>query len=356
MAETYLQRIDHPSAWRASDLASLDDITVRLDDRHIDAFEAAYAAIEGQGLTLDEVEARHFRVPEVADDLRDIYREVMDGRGIVLVDRLPVEDWPLAKAETIYWGIGTHFGRANSQSVIGDRLGHVVNVGGKDPNERAYRNSRPLKLHTDACDMIAMLSIRKAAEGGESQYASALTVHNILLDERPELLAPLYRGFRYHRFGEEGEGEAPVTEHLVPVLSRTGGFVSTRYIAAYIHMAYEELGEPLSQLEREALEAFDEAAQRPDVRIELMQEPGQLLLCNNYTVLHARSGFEDDPAPGRGRLLLRLWLTAHDGDRRPIDPHIEMYRTGGIEKREGRADTYYRGRATEVLKAGPLNY
>jgi len=356
MAQVHARPIDHPSAWKASDFGSLDDVTVRLEQRHIDAFERAYDDIAARGLGLDDVEREHFAVPAVAADLAEIYRELMQGRGLVLVERLPVEDWPLAKTEIVYWGIGTHFGRGNSQSVIGDRLGYVMNVGGKDHNERAYRNSLPLTLHTDACDILCMLSIRKAPQGGESQYASALAVHNQILAERPEYLEPLYRGFHYHRFGEQGPGEAPVTEHLVPVLSAVDGHVSCRYIAGYIHMAYAELGTPLSDFELEALSCFDEVARRPENVLEFTMEPGQMLFCNNHTTLHARSGFEDVPGPETGRLLLRMWLTAHEGERRPIDPAIEMYRNRGIDKREDRGDTYYRGKATEVLKTGVLKY
>ena len=356
MAEAYMQPVEHPSAWTLDEIGSLESLTLQFDQRHIDAFEEAYARIEAQGLTLDEIEREHFPVPAVADDLADIYRVLMEGRGIVLVDRLPVEDWPLKKTEIIYWGIGTHLGHGNSQSVIGDRLGYVANIGGKDHNERAYRNSLPLTLHTDACDILCMLSIRKAIEGGESQYASAIAVHNAILAEKPEFLEPLYRGFRYHRFGEQGPGEAPVTEHLVPVLSAVDGYVSCRYIAGYIHMAYEELGTPLSDFEKAALDYFDEVARRPGIMVEFTMEPGQMLFCNNHTTLHARSGFEDIPGPETGRLLLRMWLTAHEGSRRPIDPAIEMYRSRGIEKREGRSDTYFRGKATQVLKTGVLKY
>lgn len=356
MAAPYLKPIDHPSAWKASDFRSLADITLRLTDRHIDVLERAYDEVQRRGLTLDQIEAEHFRLPEIADDLAAIRREVMEGRGIVILDRLPVESWSLTKTEIIYWGIGTHFGRGNSQSVLGDRIGHVANVGGKDFNERAYRNSLPLSLHTDASDILAMLSIRTADRGGDSQYASALTVHNIMLEERPDLLEPLYRGFHCHRFGEQGPGEAPITEHRVPVLSERQGYVSCRYVAAYINMAAEEMGMPLSPQERAALDYFDAVAMRPEVMIQFQQQPGHLLICDNNTTLHARTGFEDRPGPETGRLLLRLWLTAHEADRRPTDPDIEIYSTIGIAKRDDRADTYYRGKATEGLKEGRLNY
>ena len=349
MAEVYNQPIHHPSAWTSAGLGSLEAIKVHWDQRHIDALDEAWREVDRQGLTLDEIEHRHFRLPAIADDLRDIYEEIMRGRGIVLIDRLPVEEWPLTKAEIIYWGIGTHFGTGQSQSVIGDRLGHVVNVGGKDHKERAYRNSLPLTLHTDACDILCMLSIRRSEEGGESQYSSALAVHNAILGEKPEYLGPLYHGFRYHRFGEEGPGEEPVTEHFVPVLSERGGSVSCRYVAGYIYMAYEQLGEELPEFDREALAYFDDVALRPDCMLEFQMEQGQLLVCNNLTTLHARRGFDDPPGADQGRLLLRLWLTAHEGDRRPVDDSIEIYRTHGIKAHEGRSDTRYSGNATEIL-------
>ncbi len=55
-------------------------------------------------------------------------------------------------------------------------------------------------------------------------------------------------------------------------------------------------------------------------------------------------------------MLLRLWLTAHEGERRPINPDIEMYRQVGIPKRDDRVDTRYRGDATRALESGVLKY
>ncbi len=354
MGNAYLEPVNHAAAWKASDFASLADVTVTWDQRHIDAFEDAYRQIENAGLDLDDVEREHFPVSAISDDLADIYREIIDGRGFVLIDRLPVEEWPLTKTEIIYWGIGTHFGVGVSQSVMGDRLGHVVNIGGKDAKERAYRNSRPLTLHTDGCGILGLLSIRPADEGGLSQYVSALAIHNEILKTRPEYLEPLYRGFRYHRFGEQRPGEPPVTEHEVPVLCQREGVVSTRYIAGYIYMAYEELNEELSDLDLGALAYFDDVAQRDDMKLEFMMPPGQLCFANNYTVLHARTGFEDRPGPDTGRMLLRLWLTAHD--RRPIDPRIEIYRGQGIAKQPDRENTRYTGDAADVLTGDLLRY
>ena len=104
-------------------------------------------------------------------------------------------------------GLGLHLGHPVSQSNLGDLVGHVVNVGGDDRRERAYRNNRSLSLHTDRCDYIGMLCLNEAKTGGVSGFCSAIAVHNEILATRPELLAPLYAGYRLHRFGEQAPGE-----------------------------------------------------------------------------------------------------------------------------------------------------
>ena len=43
---------------------------------------------------------------------------------------------------------------------------------------------------------------------------------------------------------------------------------------------------------------------------------GDMQLCNNYTVLHSRTGYQDFPEPRRNRHMIRLWLTLRQ--RRPM--------------------------------------
>ena len=78
----------------------------------------------------------------------------------------PVERWSQEDAELAWFGLGTHFGRAVSQSALGDLLGHVVNVGGDDMRHRAYRNARELRMHTDRCDTVGMFCLRPREVGG----------------------------------------------------------------------------------------------------------------------------------------------------------------------------------------------
>jgi hypothetical protein len=56
---------------------------------------------------------------------------------------------------------------------------------------------------------------------------------------------------------------------------------------------------------------------------------------NNYTILHARTAFDDFAEEDRRRHLLRLWLEVPQ--MRPVHPYI---RSGGIEAVPGRTPSY----------------
>ena len=75
----------------------------------------------------------------VIDEIR---HQIDDGRGFVVVRRLPVEDYSKDELGMIFWGIGTYLGRGLSQSLLGDRLGHVKDFSREDPLARAYATSR----------------------------------------------------------------------------------------------------------------------------------------------------------------------------------------------------------------------
>jgi len=76
----------------------------------------------------------------------------------------------------------------------------------------------------------------------------------------------------------------------------------------------------LTALERAALDYLDELTERPDLRLDMDLEPGDMQLCNNYTILHSRTEFRDGPEPHQQRHLLRLWLKFPTPW--PVGPHF----------------------------------
>ena len=83
MVEICRTPIDHPSAWRSSDFASRDEFAIDLGPRHLQAFERALEGLRAAGLGLDDIERRHFEVPEIAGDIAAWFDEVQHGRGFV---------------------------------------------------------------------------------------------------------------------------------------------------------------------------------------------------------------------------------------------------------------------------------
>jgi hypothetical protein len=334
------------SAWRPRDFPTRETYTVDLTDAQLDGLAAALASGRGSAAMPEDITAETFALGRVAPDVEAWRDEVLHGRGFVVLRGLARAGHSAEDVTAMFWGLGTHFGRAVSQSPMGDRIGQVIDVGGRDRRERAYRSSRELTLHTDRCDLVGMLALQPAWRGGVSAYASIHTVYNDILASRPELLEPLFRGFRYHRRAEQLPGEPPITAEPVPVLSECEGELSVVFLRAYIEMAARELGEPLREVDVVALDLFEEVARRPDVKLEFTLEKGDAIFFNNCTMLHSRTAFEDDPAGGPQRHLLRLWLML-DG-RRPLAPAVHAYKgTRGIVG-QGAHSTYYSGAALPV--------
>ena len=306
---------DHRSIWTARDLADLDAITFELQPRHVAALERGLAAVKKRGLELCRITRNEFPVPEIALDLASLRTEVLTGRAIVLLRGFPVERYSEDDISVMYWGLGTHFGTAVSQSVIGDRIGRVTNVGDLDSNEPAYRNRRQLMPHTDRSHIIGMLCVQPAYSGGVSGYVNGLAVHNAIAAEHPECLPILYRGFRVHRFGEEYDNQGPFSGYQ-PVFSIRNEVPSMQYIRGYFDMAMEELNEDYTDEEQSALDLMDEVALRPEMKLDILHQPGEACFINNYVVMHSRTIFEDHDDPARKRLFLRLWL--HIAEGRPL--------------------------------------
>lgn len=328
---------DSPAAWKAADFAGKDDITVELTPRHIDAFDAALKRLNSRGL--NDIRRNDFLLPDIADDIRNWRGEIEDGRGVLILRGFPLDRYSADEIERLWFGLGTHFGRAVSQSVLGDLVGHVVDVAGPDSRQRAYRNSRELHLHTDRCDTVGMFCLQKAWKGGVSSYASALAVHDEMLRTCPELLVPLWRGFHLHLFGEQQPGKPPYSPVRIPVFSALDDVTTVILLRGYVDMAAEEFDLPVSELEWKALDTFEEIANRPEFRFDFTLEPGEAMIFNNCVILHKRTGFEDHADPDLKRHLMRLWLMDWDG--RATHDAVNVHKgPGGILHQEGRVPYY----------------
>ena len=302
---------------------------------HLAAIDELMARVEKAGLRFHEIRRQHFSHPALDDDLAALLAHIKSGPGLVIMRGFPVDRYDPERMQAVYWGVGAHFGHGCSQSADGDYLGYVTNV---EKASRGYTTARELHLHTDSAEIVGLLCVRDAKEGGLSVYASSLKVHEIIAREHPEYLPLLERGFRCDRRGEEAPEDEPVTPYRVPVFSTAGGLLSCRYVRGVIDKGAEAAGEKLTDLEKAALACFEAVAQRDDVRFEVMLRPGEASIINNYEILHARTGFVDWEESEKKRLLYRLWLEGEPPRQMRREVHLYQNRSGrmGVDPQPGR--------------------
>ncbi len=335
-----LLEIPVPTAnlWHGAHLGGTDAIAVDLPDADLADLEEAAIDLAARGV--DPVEATAADLPLGALDpmVGDLRHEVLHRRGLALLRGFPVDRRSVDELALMFWGIGLRLGTAVSQSVMGERLGHVVNVTDVDPHARAYRNRSELAPHSDPGDLLSFLCIRPALDGGMSRFVSSLAVFDEIRRTRPDLLAVLARGFRYHRFGEQGPDDDPITPHHLPVFSVCDGLVSGRYVPEYVQIAADE--DPaivLTDTDREALDLLHATTNRADLALDFTMAAGEAVVANNYTVFHARTAFTDSPE--HRRHLLRLWLAADPP--RPVVPETRQYPgEPGIPPQPGRTPSF----------------
>ncbi len=302
--------ITGPAAWRGAELARRDDWIVRLDAPRIAELDRALAAARATDRPLEALRREDFPLPALAPEIAGWARELRDGRGFLLVRGLPVERWGDADSALVFWSLGLHLGRPGAQNPQGDLLGHVVDMGeeAENPHVRRYRTSGDIAYHCDLADVVGLLCLRTARRGGASRIASSVSVYNELLRRRPDLVPRLYEPFLLDVRDEEKEGRVPYLP--IPPCRYGNGRLRTFYHSDYFRSVQRHASAPrFSESEVELLDLYEEIANSPQMRLDMLFEPGDVQLISNHVVLHARTAYVDDPAPARKRHLLRLWLS-----------------------------------------------
>jgi len=329
-----LQHASQSFAWNTTTFGSSADYSLTLTGDERSELIAAVRAIPDPKHPQSSGAAQ-FAMSKLSPRLQKASEDVRSGRGFVVLRGLPVDAFDVDQFMTAVWGIGAHFGEALSQNTSGDRIGHVVDATAVDPTPRMYRSNLELRPHNDLTAMISLACWHRSQTGGASVIVSAVTVHDALCKHHPEVLETLYRGFHYHQVGEEAPGEPPVTRHRVPLFAVRNGQMSSRYLRSNLVAGHRALDMPLTTTEIEALNTFDAVATAPENRLAFFLERGDMIVINNYTVMHARTSFQNFPEPERKRHLVRLWM-----DRpgfRDVPPEFQFHEVNGVPRREGKS-------------------
>jgi hypothetical protein len=306
------------AAWRAADLARDRGWTIDLAPGERDALLAALRAGRVEGRPLLAYGPENFAFGAALAPLCRALDEAQHGRGVALVRGLPREGVSEDEFELLTWAIGLHLGVARPQDRQSRYINRVKDTGTvyRSPTGRGYSSNAELDFHVDGSDVVLLSCYNQSPEGGDSMVASAVAAYRQLLDERPDLAAVLHEPLPFGRQGEQAEGLAAFRP--MPVFGIEGDGVFCMWVRNRVEQGEKLPGAPrITDRQREAMDLLDAIVRRPEFMVSMRLQPGDLQILSNFTALHSRTGFRDDPHPERRRTLFRLWLATPDSPRLP---------------------------------------
>ena len=306
--------ITGPAVWKGPAIANDTAWVHHLTPETIAVFDAALAQLKAKGLTFPNFGKDDFPLHALAPEFARYADELENGRGFLLLRGLPVHRYTEEEINCLYYGLGLHMGTPVRQNPRGELLGAVMNVGDvTKKSTRVYETNLYLPYHSDPSDVVGLLCIRRAKQGGLSSLVSVAAIYNEILARRPEVIGLYSRPMYFEHLCE------PMPS-LSPIFSFHKGKLSCRYLRQYLELGHEIMKQPLSRVEIAALDLFDEVMHDPAIRLDMMLEPGDIQFANNYAVLHSRNGFEDDEDLAKRRKMIRLWLKM--GNARELAPEF----------------------------------
>ncbi len=323
------------AAWLGRDMVAQTDWINPLEPAQIDCLEDRIERFLSSGSALPDMRREDVADPDLVDLVSTWRDALLYGRGFLLIKGIPVERWSHEKVCAAYFGLGLLMGTPRSQNAAGHLLGHVRDLGlsTDDPKVRIYQTTERQTFHTDSCDVVSLLCLRTAMQGGESALVSSMAIYARMYDERPDLLRFLFNAFPTDRRGEIPPGKQRFFE--IPVFNYFQGFLSAIYARRYITSAqkFAEARRLLPE-EVEALDMLDTLANDPDMNLKMSFQPGDIQFLQNHTILHDRLAYQDWPEAENKRHLLRLWLAVPGA--RPLPPvYAERYGSVTIGQRGG---------------------
>lgn len=298
------------AAWRGASMPSLSELAYELSPEQKQELQEAVLHAVALGRETRTLTAADFPLPAWSELFADWRAALTDGIGFQVIRGVPVADWSQAESELLFWCFGLHLGSPGEQNPAGDLLGHVVDTGDRaeDEHVRLYKTAANIDYHCDAADVVGLLCLNKAKEGGQSRIVSSVSVFNELMARRPDLVARLFEPF--HLDIRDKEVNEAGSSLPIPPCRYHDGVLRTFYHADYFRSVqrHDDVP-PLSDEEQELLDTYEAIAMEEGMYLDMDLQPGDIQLLSNHSNLHARTAYVDHDEPERKRHLLRLWLS-----------------------------------------------
>lgn len=380
------QKLESDLVWDNTDVtARYKDWTYELSASDVEELESALQHFKSLEKSLGHISPGTFPLTSLHTKLRNISKEIHRGFGFKVVRGLPVDKHTREENIIIYAGLASHIapirGRQDSSydgkpaDVV---LNHIKDLSGVYDAHKigapAYTADKQV-FHTDSGDIIALLCLEEAAEGGQSKVSSSWRVYNELAATRPDLIRTLaedwptemydshsHPSFRpssskfrsilkyvsrtntnIRSFG--GDAKAPYVNRPLLYYTPANADTKEKLIIQYARRTFTGFQglprspsiPPISEAQAEALDTLHFLAEKYALGLDFKK--GDVQFVNNLSVFHARDGFTNSAE--KQRHLVRLWLR---------DPEEAWAIPGPLK---GRWDRVY-GDVTEERQVFPI--
>lgn len=274
--------------------AGADDRVLVLTDHDVAELLAARDAVRRASLPLLGVGRVDFPLPTLGSRLERLAAQ-LETDGHVVLRGVPVHRLCEADVRLVLWGLGRHLGVAVSQDSQGRHIGPA--------------DTSRADFHSGGSDVTALL-VRD--ETSRIALADAARVVDEVVLRHPYLALRLFDTFHHDARGEVVAGGKAYRS--TPLACRHDGRFSLRYDRRAIESARGLTHvPPLAPADLALLDLIDETAASAACRTDVDLRAGDLLLLDNYAVLHRHSA----PTGRAGAEPLRLWITLRQGRALP---------------------------------------
>ncbi|OQD84378.1 hypothetical protein PENANT_c013G00093 [Penicillium antarcticum] len=288
---------------------------------------------------LGYIQPETFPLPTLHSRLRSLSHDLQFKRGFCVLRRLPVEKWTREENIIVYAGVSSHIGSIRGRQDITHEgapadvmLCHITNLittgNQKALGAPAFTMDRQI-FHTDTGDVVSLLALSEAVEGGESQVVSGWTVYNEIAQSRPDLIRTLAEEWIIDGFKD---AERPYFQRPLLYYQPATDEAPERVAFQFARRTFTGFGAlprsahipPITEAQAEALDALHFLAEKHCLEFKIKK--GDIQYINNLSIIHARRGYKDDEQEPRH--LLRLWL--RDPEHAWITPEPLQERWQGI--------------------------
>ncbi len=303
--------VESIAAWRAEDMRDERHWSYTLNDQQRSEIEVAVSRASKDHKSLHQRQAMDLPLPGLQPLIEQWREKLKSGLGVQRIRGVPIENWNTEQQYLFYWCFGQQLGVAGAQNRHDELLGHVRDDGSDvdDPSVRQYRTNSAIPFHCDAADVVGLLCLKTAKQGGDSRLVSSVTVFNEMQRRDPELAKVMFGVFPLDSHQEGGTFSLPIKPCRF-----YNGELRTFGHSHYFRTAQRYPHINLTERQIEALALYDEISESPEFYIDMTLEPGDIQLVSNHTVLHSRTDYVDHDDEEQKRHLLRLWISLPQDD------------------------------------------